>query len=90
LCIGVLKNIRKSEYFKTVSTVNVKTCESSSAILAMRPVRHRPEGPCSKGAANIKLAFNTVRACLRTKIVAKRSMQYTDCVQQEKTHYRRL
>ena len=30
----------------------------NSTILAMRPVRHGPQGPCSKGAANIKLAFS--------------------------------
>jgi len=27
---------------------------SSSAILAMRPVRHRPQGPCSQQAPNMK------------------------------------
>jgi len=47
-----------------------------SAILAMRPVRHRPQGPCSQGALHMKaVAFNTVIACLRTMICC--SLQYT-------------
>jgi len=36
---------------------------TGSAILAMRPVRHGPQGPCSQGTLN--MAFNTVIACWR-------------------------
>ena len=45
--------------------------------LAIRPVRHRPQGPAVKGPPTWKLAFNTVIACLPTTIVAQRSLQYT-------------
>jgi len=51
---------------------NAKQDSACSAILAMRPVKHRLQGP-----PTWNLAFNTVIACLRTMIVAQRSMQYT-------------
>jgi len=44
-----------------------------NAILAMR---HGPQGPCSQGAPNMKVAFSAVIACVRTVIVVQRSLQY--------------
>jgi len=57
----------------------------------MRPVRHGPQGPCSQGAPNVKVSIQyTVVDCLRTMLVAQRSMQYTDYVWNRKNKLQAL
>jgi len=68
-----------------LNLVGNNTRSSSSAILAMRPVRHRPQGPCSQGAPNMKAdiqysySLSMHYACYPTF-----NAIYRSCVQQKK------